>query len=178
MPAIRSFIELIIYVAIVAIIIELIMPKGNTKKYVYVILSLFILLNIVSPIINIIKDTDMQEVFDNVLETVSTNTENASAFYTDIEEFSEYKNIKVTESLKENLSKEIKSLLIDMNVQFKKLDILLNDNYEFEELKIQIGNLDHLKDKRIEKISDIISRISKEYNVNENMIRIVEEGKE
>ena len=37
MIAIRGFIELIIYLAIVAIIIELILPKGNTKKYVYVI---------------------------------------------------------------------------------------------------------------------------------------------
>ena len=175
MSAIKSFIELIIYIAIVAIIIELILPKGNTKKYVYVILSLFILLNIVSPIINIIRDTNMQAVLGDVLETISTNTQNAN--FVDIQEFSEYKNVKVTESLKEGLSKEIKSILIDMGVEFKDLDISLDENYEFEELKIEIGNLDHIKEKKIEKISDIITKISDKYNLEKNTIRIIEEGK-
>lgn len=175
MSGIRGFIELIIYVAIVAIIIELIMPKGNTKKYVYVILSLFILLNITSPVINIIQDTDMQEVFDNVLETISTNIDNANTV--NIEEFSEYKNIKITEELESNLLKDIKNKLSSLNVEFKDLKILLDDNFGFEELKVEIGNLEYLKDKKVEKISDVISQISKEYGIDENTITIIEEGK-
>lgn len=175
MSVIRGYIEIIIYVAIVAVIIELILPKGNTKKYVYVILSLFILLNIVSPFINIIKDTDMQEVFSDVLETISTNTQNANT--TDIEEFSAYKDTKVTKDLENSLSKEIKSKLASQNIEFKDLRIDLDDNYEFEELKIEIGNLDHLGDKKIEKISDVIRMISEEYELDENIITIVEEGK-
>lgn len=174
MSAIRSFIELVIYVAIVAIIIELIMPKGNTKKYVYIILSLFILLNIVSPVINIIRDADMQGIFDNVLETMSTNTEYAGR--NNIVEFSEYKNIKVTEDLEKDMLKDIKMNLSSLNVDFKDLDILLDEDLAFEELKVQIGNLDHLGDKKIQKISDIIEMISKEYNISENSIRIIEEG--
>lgn len=175
MAAIKLFIEQVIYISIVAIIIELIIPKGNTKKYVYVILSLFILLNIISPVINIIKDTDMQTVFDDVLETISTNTQNSNN--TSIEEFSEYKNVKITKSLEENLSNEIKNKLTTINVEFKDLKIVLNDNYIFEELKIEIGNLDHLNDKKIEKISDIIAIISEEYSIDENAITIIEEGK-
>ena len=175
MSAIRAFIEQIIYVAIVAIIIELILPKGNTKKYVYVILSLFILLNIVSPVINIIKDTDMQDVFDNVLETISTNTENANV--TNIEEFSAYKNVKVTENLESNMLKDMENDLSSLNVEFKNLNIVLDDNYAFEELRVEIGNLAHLNNKKVEKISEIISMISKEYDIDENKIRIIEEGK-
>ena len=56
------------------------------------------------------------------------------------------------------------------------LDILLDEDLAFEELKVQIGNLDHLGDKKIQKISDIIEMISKEYNIPENTIRIIEEG--
>jgi len=175
MPAIRAFIEQIIYITIVAIIIELILPKGNTKKYVYVILSLFILLNIVSPIINIIRDTDMQTLFDDVLETISTNTENANV--KGIEEFSEYKNTKVTEELERDLLKEIKNNLSNLNVEFKDIQIVLDDKYGVEELKVQIGNLEYLNDKKVEKISEIISIISKEYDINENAITIIEEGK-
>ena len=175
MTGIRAFIEQIIYISIVAIIIELILPKGNTKKYVYVILSLFILLNIVSPVINIINDIDMQTVFDDVLETISTNTQNVDTI--SIKEFAAYKNTKVTEDLKNSLSKEIKNKLSSINVKFKDLQIVLNDNYEFEELKVEIGTLDHLNDKKIEKISDIITMIGKEYELDENKVTIIEEGK-
>ena len=75
MVTLKSFIEQIIYISIVLIIIEIIMPKGNTKKYVYVVLSLFLLLNILSPVINILKDADIQNALDNVIQTISGNVE-------------------------------------------------------------------------------------------------------
>ena len=73
MVTLKSFIEQIIYISIVLIIIEIIMPKGNTKKYVYVVLSLFLLLNILSPVINILKAADIQNALDNVIQTISGN---------------------------------------------------------------------------------------------------------
>ncbi len=174
MIAIKAFIEQVIYVAIIAIIIELILPKGNTKKYIYIILSLFVLLNVISPIIDVVKDTNMQTVLDNVLETVSGNAE--SIDNVDVKEFSEYKNEKVTEKLEEELSYEIKEKLSSINIKFKDLRVKLSDEYNFEELEIKIGNLNSLGNRKVEKISNAISMISKEYNITENVITIIEEG--
>lgn len=174
MIAIKAFIEQVIYVAIIAIIIELILPKGNTKKYIYIILSLFVLLNVISPIIDVVKDTNMQTVLDNVLETVSGNAE--SIDNVDVKEFSEYKNEKVTEKLEEELSYEIKEKLSSINIKFKDLRVKLSDQYNFEELEIKIGNLNSLGNRKVEKISNAISMISKEYNISENVITIIEEG--
>ena len=174
MIAIRAFIQQIVYVAIVAIIIELILPKGNTKKYVFVILSLFILLNIVSPIINIIKDSDLQNTFNSVLETISSNVDRTDN--RNIDEFSAYKNVKITSEVEEELSKNVNDKLNKMNVKFKNLKIILNDDYTIKSLKINIENLNDLDDRKVDKISSIISSISTEYSIDENVISVVEEG--
>lgn len=174
MIAIRSFIEQIIYLAIVAIIIELILPKGNTKKYVYVILSLFILLNIVSPVINIIRDIDMQDIYNNILENIS-----ASAKYNNddtVAVFAEFKNEKITNELKQQMTKDIENILNNMNITVNNIDIKLKDNYEFKSLEVHIDNLDYLGENRHKKIVDIITTLEEEYDIPTNSIIITEEA--
>lgn len=174
MIAIKSFIEQIIYIAMVAIIIELILPKGNTKKYVYVILSLFILLNIISPVINIIRDIDMQTVYEDVLANISgkvnSNADDAVAV------FSEYKTEKVSETLKNEISKEIKKKLQNLNVEIKDINIKINEDYILEKLEITINNLDYLGKAKSDKILDIMTMLEKEYEISNNIITITEEG--
>lgn len=175
MIAIKEFIQQIVYVAIAVIIIELILPKGNTKKYVYVVLSLFILLNIVSPVINILKDVNMQNIYQDVLSNISSN----KAQHSDdvVEAFSEYKNSKVEESLKNNIINEIEERLTNMNVKVKDIDISFNEEYSFENIEIHIENLDYLGDRRDEKILDIMTWLEKEYELPSNGINITEEAK-
>ena len=174
MIAIRSFIEQIIYLAIVAIIIELILPKGNTKKYVYVILSLFLLLNIISPVINIIRDINMQEIYDDVLSNVSGKTKYNKEDTVAV--FAEYKDKKITNELKEEMLKSIKNKLNDMNVKVNDIDIKLKDNYEFKSLEVYIDSLDYLGENRHKKIVDIVEMLENEYEIPTNSIVITEEA--
>lgn len=175
MIEVRSFIQQIIYIAIVAIIIELILPKGNTKKYVHVIMSLFILLNIISPVINIIRDLDMQNIFENVLENISGEVDKNSSKTVAV--FSEYKNEKVTEDLKKELYKEIKAKLINLNVEVKDINIKINDEYVLEKLEVTIGSLDYLGETKNKKILDIMTTLETEYDISSNVIKIIEEDK-
>lgn len=174
MIVIRSFIEQIIYLAIVAIIIELILPKGNTKKYIYSILSLFLLLNIISPVINIIREIDIQEIYNNIFSNISVaanHNKNST-----IAVFSEYKDNKITNELKEEMLKNIKDKLNDINVKVNKIDIKLNENYEYKSLEVYINSLDYLGENRHQKIVDIISMLEKEYGLPSNSISITEEA--
>lgn len=173
MIAIRSFIEQIIYLAIVAIIIELILPKGNTKKYVYSILSLFLLLNIVSPVINIIRDIDMHDIYENVISNISSGVDYSKDGTVAV--FAEYKNEKITQGLKEEMLKDIENKLNAMNVKVSNIDIKLNDEYEFERLEVNINNLDYLGDGSNKKILDIITMLETEYKIPNNSIVITEE---
>jgi len=174
MIAIRSFVEQIIYLAIVLTIIELILPKGNTKKYVCCILSLFLLLNIVSPVINIIRDIDMQEIYDDILANISGdnkyNKEDTIAV------FAEYKNEKITDELKGEMKKDIEKKLNNMNVKVNDIDIKLKDNYEFMSLEVYIDNLDYLGEGKQKKMLDIIITLEKEYGISSNYIIITEEA--
>jgi len=174
MVAIRSFIEQIIYLAIVAIIIELILPKGNTKKYVYCILSLFLLLNVVSPVINIIRDIDMQKIYDNVISNISSDVKYNNDDTVAV--FAEYKNEKITEELKKEMLNDIEFKLNNMNVNVNDIDIKLNDNFEFNSLEVYIDNLNYLGENRYKKISDILSMLEKEYEIPTNSIVITEEA--
>lgn len=175
MIAIRDFIQQIIYISVVVIIIELILPKGNTKKYVYVILSLFILLNVISPIINVLRDIDMQQIYEDILANIPLELEKNS--FNAVEVFSEYKNEKVLEEAEDKLLVEIEEKLRNMNIELKELDLDFTDEYEFEKLKITINNLDYLGDNKKKKILDIITMLEDEYEIKTNAIVITEEAK-
>ena len=174
MIAIRSFAQQIIYVSIVLVIIELIVPKGNTKKYVYVILSLFLLLNFVSPVINIINDFDMKNAANSVLETISSNTQNTDDI--NMDDFSEYKIGKITNSLEEKMSGIIEEILVKENIKFKDLKVTLDEDYRVKNLKVYIDNLDISKEQKGDRISSAISKICDEFEMDEKNITIVEEG--
>jgi len=174
METIREFIQQIIYVAIIVIIIELVLPKGNTRKYVYVILSLFMLLNIISPVVNIFKDADMQNIYTDVLSVISGKEKDSKEI--DIAVFSEYKSEKITENLKTELARDIEVILNNMNIQLKDLDLTLTDEYTFEKIEITIGNLDYLGKSKDKKILDIITMLENEYEISNNVIEIIEEG--
>lgn len=174
MVALKSYVQQIIYIGIIAIIIEIIMPKGNTKKYIYVVLSLFVLLNVVSPIVNVVKDIDVQNTLDNVLETISGNV---STDTSNIEEFSEYANAKVKEKLEEKLKTELAAKLLEIDIKVKEVKIITDIDSNFKEIEILVENLEYLEENKITKIADTIKLVSESYGVNENNIVISEEGK-
>ncbi|MDD2627774.1 MAG: stage III sporulation protein AF [Clostridia bacterium] len=173
MNIIKAFVEQMIYIAIVAILIEMILPKGRVKKYIHVILSLFVLLNIVSPIINVIADNDIDKTVNNVITTISSNAGKGNA---NIEEYNSYKNMKVNQTLKSSLEKDLKSKLKNEGVTLIKVELEINDKYIFDELKVNIGNLGISGEKKINKISKIIEFVANEYEIEEEKIRIIEEG--
>lgn len=174
MIALKSFIEQIIYIAIISIIIEIIMPKGNTKKYVYVILSLFVLLNILSPIFNVIKDVDMQNALDNILETISGNVENSNV---SIEDFSGYTNDKVKKELEEKLKTELKIKFLDIDMKVKEVNIKKDASNNFKSLEVEVENLEYLGENKISRIADAIKLVAESYGIDENNVIITEEGK-
>lgn len=174
MITLKSFIEQIIYIAIICIIVEIIMPKGNTKKYVYVILSLFVLLNILSPIFNVIKDIDVQSTLDNILETISGNVKNSDV---SIEDFSEYTNDKVKKELEEKLKTELQIKFLNIDMKVINVNIKKDVDNNFKSIEIEVENLEYLGENKLLKIADAIKLVAESYGIDESNIVITEEGK-
>ena len=80
----KSWCEGIIVAVVVSIIIESILPEGNMKKYVKVIISIYIVFTILNPILGKL-DTNLDFV-NNInlasIETSSIGTENIKELYT------------------------------------------------------------------------------------------------
>ena len=129
---ISSWTQGIIVSVIIASIIEMIRPDGNSKKYVKVVIGVFILFSIVSPVIN--KFTKKEINISSIV---------------DVEKYSDAKQVSST-NLEVNTSLNIKqmyetNLKVDIKNKieskgFKVKDITINisdDEYKIE--KIDIG---------------------------------------
>lgn len=80
----RLWCEGIIVAVIVSIIIESILPEGNNKKYVKVIISIYIVFTILNPFLgNLDTNLDFSSVVNlESVETSSVGTENIKEMYT------------------------------------------------------------------------------------------------
>ena len=171
---ISSWTQGIIVSVIIASIIEMILPDGNSKKYVKVVIGVFILFSIVSPVIN--KCTKKEINISSIV---------------DVEKYSDAKQVSST-NLEVNTSLNIKqmyetNLKVDIKNKieskgFKVKDITINisdDEYKIEKIDIgimgEINEESEVKNNKksknnvigivdsIEKISvDISSKVSKE----------------
>lgn len=78
MEWVSSWIQGIIIAVIISTIIEMILPEGNSKKYIKVVIGVYILFSIVSPVISKVTGTSFQisNIFniDEYIETSSRNT--------------------------------------------------------------------------------------------------------
>ena len=67
-----SWAEQIVLAVIIATIIELILPNSKNKKYIQMVMGIYIMFNIISPII---KNKDILSVEEINIENYTTNSE-------------------------------------------------------------------------------------------------------
>lgn len=171
---ISSWTQGIIVSVIIASIIEMILPDGNCQKYVKVVIGVFILFSIVSPVIskftkkeiNISSIVDVEK-YSDAKQVSSTNLEVNTSL-----------NIK--QMYETNLKVDIKSKIESKGFKVKDITINISDD-EYKIEKIDIGIMGEINEESevknnkksknnvigivdsIEKISvDISSKVSKE----------------
>lgn len=171
---ISSWTQGIIVSVIIASIIEMILPYGNSKKYVKVVIGVFILFSIVSPVINKFTKKEINissivdvEKYSDAKQVSSTNLEVNTSL-----------NIK--QMYETNLKVDIKSKIESKGFKVKDITINISDD-EYKIEKIDIGIMGEINEESevknnkksknnvigivdsIEKISvDISSKVSKE----------------
>ncbi len=171
---ISSWTQGIIVSVIIASIIEMILPDGNSKKYVKVVIGVFILFSIVSPVINKFTKKEINissivdvEKYSDAKQVSSTNLEVNT-------------NLNIKQMYETNLKVDIKSKIESKGFKVKDITINISDD-EYKIDKIDIGIMGEINEESevknnkksknnvigivdsIEKISvDISSKVSKE----------------
>lgn len=171
---ISSWTQGIIVSVIIASIIEMILPDGNCQKYVKVVIGVFILFSIVSPVINKFTKKEINissivdvEKYSDAKQVSSTNLEVNT-------------NLSIKQMYETNLKVDIKSKIESKGFKVKDITINISDD-EYKIEKIDIGIMGEINEESevknnkksknnvigivdsIEKISvDISSKVSKE----------------
>ncbi len=135
MEWVSSWIQGIIIAVIISTIIEMILPEGNSKKYIKVVIGVYILFSIVSPVINKVTGTSFQvsDIFniDEYIEASSSNT------YQNLEQSQEeqIKEIYIS-SLKSDMKEKIESK--GYKVEEITLEVENNEEYTLEKITLDL----------------------------------------
>ena len=124
----------IIIAVIIISLIEMILPEGKNKKYIKVILGLFLLFTILSPIVTKIskQDFEINDVMENVLQ------ENTKQYASISDEIADVNNQSIREVYLTNLKNDMKEKLKEKGYLAKSIEIELEDG---EQYRIKSVNL-------------------------------------
>lgn len=166
--AIKNWCEGIIIAIIISIIVELLLPNGNNKKYVKVVSGIYIMFVILNPILEMLKyDINFENMFNfgETQQVTQTMSQDIKDIYV----------VGIKESIKQDIEK------LGYNVE--TLEILLDSNYEnIEKIELKV-ELKEYKVKAVEKVeigkdktdldnsySEIIELLKENYLVDETKI--------
>lgn len=172
MEFLNSWLQGIIIAVVVATIIEMILPSGNSKKYIKVVLGVYIVFNIITPVVNQFLKSDFElssilniEEYAKKMETYEVDTKNIN-----IEE-SNQQNIK--QIYQTNLKKDIKAKLEEKGYEVKKIEMELAKEEEY-----QIKQISLWLEKKKEEKEEVIENEIKIQEIEEVEIKIGESKQE
>lgn len=142
MEFVNKWAQGIIVAVVIVTIIEMILPNGNSKKYIKMILGLFIIYNIISPIVTKIYGENIK--LDSIINTekYSISDKKADMNKSRIEDINK-NNIHEIYIL--NLKKDMKAKIEDKGYIVENLNIELKDkeDYSIKKISIQISNIEN-----------------------------------
>lgn len=148
--ALNNWTQNIIVAVIISIIIEMILPDGNNKKYVKVVTGLYVLYIIISPIFNL-KNSDSLEKIEKVL--INNNTVPTVSS-------SDVANTYIL-----SLEKALKEQVKEAGYEIENLKLYITSDYS-DIVKIEIK----IKSGVIYDKEKIIEIIKNNYDIDENNI--------
>ena len=119
---ISSWAQQIIFAVIIGVIIQMLLPEGKSKKYIKIVIGVYVLFSVINPVVG--KDIDLN--LENLALNIETNTSE-----TEVNTGDSINEIYVT-----NLKQDIVSKLKNKGYGCEKVELKTNDKYEIESLKV------------------------------------------
>ena len=173
---ITNWAETIIIAVVIATIIEMILPEGNCKKYIKVVIGVYILFTIISPVItkftgktvSVSDLIDLSKYVDEVKEKEKSQNLLAQNNETNI------KDMYIS-----NLKTDIKSKLKGKGYTTKNinLDVSSDENYTLNKIYLSVSKIDENEEadntqtnevSKIETVNEVNVSISNEVTSTEN----------
>lgn len=169
--SIKEWINSLLCLGIFTTLVELILPKGNIKKYIYVIIGIITVMTIISPLIS---KQDYEAMAKDAVETIAKeakNAENASHIKINEEEYMNYQKEMVKNEYINNLKKTMWNDIISEGAVLDSIDIYMDDNYSITSLKIVVKEYGS---KEYKNKMEILQYIKKYYDIDTKYVEIEE----
>ena len=156
-----SWAEQVILAVIIATILELILQNSKNKKYVQMVIGVYVLFNIISPIIKNKEKLVFSEIDLDKYITTSTKVEQSSM------------DARLEKIYLDELENNIKSKFKNAGIEIIKCTIdaeldTTKKNAGIHSIDVKVKNVDDEK-----KISKIKQEIIEEYEISEDKIKII-----
>ena len=160
----------IIVAVIIASIIEMILPNGNSKKYIKMVIGVYIVFNIVAPVIN--KVTNNSFSLESIID-VNKYTNQIESYEVSSKKLDSNNESSIKEMYKINLEKDMKSKLEEKGYIVNSINIEINNDKEYTiksvDLKIsKTGEQEEKKANTVEKIEKVNIEVSVENRIENN----------
>lgn len=147
----------VIAAVIIATVIEMALPNNNSKKYIKILIGIFIIYTIIGPAINQFSSEKIDDIsqIDKYIEASSNNILTENEIVSDSEQY--IKNI-----YKNNLEEDIKKKLEQDGyvVSYTNVKICDDDSYRIEKIDIKISEKKAANKKQTKTIVDNIREIA------------------
>ena len=154
----RNWIVALLCLSILIVIIQLVIPKTNLRKYIYTLIGIITVITIISPVVDLLKKQDIKESIADVLSSFNTNDATVSVNSSDLEE---KKTGLVKVQFIDSIKQDIKDKLESKNITVKSINVSVDDNYDITKLEIKI-----LKSKNgIVSVNEIVKYLNNEYGI-------------
>ena len=170
---ISSWAQGIIMSVIIGAIIEMILPEGNSKKYVKIVIGVYVLFTIISPVISKITGKTIQVSDILELNKYIEETENNSKLYVTLDEDNS-NNIK--DIYESSLRNDIKAKVAAKGYNAKNIKLEIEDDEEYTLKKIDIEIYKNME-KDIETIQNVDINISQKSTENDMQEKLSEKDK-
>ncbi len=133
MEWVSSWIQGIIIAVIISTIIEMILPEGNCKKYIKVVIGVYILFSMISPVITKLTGTNfkLSDILDieEYMEASTTNT---------YEDLNQNQDQQIRDIYLNSLKNDMKEKIIAKGYEVISIDLEIENNESYTLQKITL----------------------------------------
>lgn len=161
---IKNWINSILCMGIFVLLIQLIIPKTNLKKYIYSLIGVMIMLSIISPVMNLLKNENVEASLNEIITQISNTDQKMTT--------SELENLQyeaVKAGFMETLQSDVEKKLTDKGVKVEEVSVVLDTEYNIQQINIVLG--ENAMDNVV-----LIQWISAEYDISKDKILIYSKG--
>lgn len=162
----QEYIRTLIYVSVFSIILEVILPETNLKKYISTMIALLIVFVTISPIVNLFKSEDLLETITNTYENMEFNVDINNNFLN--EEMSMYSNKQIKYNVKRKIELDILNRYNEKGVMVNKVEVVLNDEYLIETVNIYASDVN-----TVDEAKELMNDLIEEYKLEKKCINII-----